>query len=186
MSVDTEILDWVGQHRSPAVTAAARGAMDLGMSDAVVLGVALAGLVVVAVRRWWWQAIALGAAVLGAQAVARALKELIQRPRPAGELTIVQVGAFSMPSTVAAMTAAGAVVGYLVVSWPGAYRGWVLGAIVAVLIGIGAAMVYLGAHWPTDLLVGWAVGAVVGVVVLWVVRGVARRLPVRRGGARPA
>ena len=38
-------------------------------------------------------------------------------------------------------------------------RTYILGVAIALTLLIGATRVYLGVHWPTDVLAGWAVGA---------------------------
>ena len=43
------------------------------------------------------------------------------------------------------------------------------------MVVVGAAMVYLGAHWLTDVLVGWAVGAGVAAALAVPFRRLARR-----------
>ncbi|MCM6773926.1 phosphatase PAP2 family protein [Nocardia sp. CDC159] len=166
MSLDLDILRWLSQHRTPALTTVARWAMDMGADAAVIAVAGLAGLIVVVVKRWWWQGIMIAVAAAVAVVTAGVFKVLIQRARPSGELVVVEVGGFSMPSTVAAMTAAVVVATYLALPWSAKARGWVA-APLAVIVGlIGLAMVYLGAHWPTDVLAGWAVGAGAGAAVV--------------------
>lgn len=88
-----------------------------------------------------------------------------------------------MPSTVAAMTAAVAVTAHSVLPWPAEHRRWVGGVIAALLVSIGIAMVYLGAHWPTDVPAGWGLGAAVAGIVMMVARVASRRV---RKSAAPA
>lgn len=69
----------------------------------------------------------------------------------------------SFPSTHATDTAAAVAV----FSWA-APRLTPLGLAVVVLVGVSR--VYLGAHWPTDVLAGWALGAAVGAAMVFLAR----------------
>ncbi|WP_158675643.1 phosphatase PAP2 family protein [Nocardia stercoris] len=179
MSFDRDIVTWFAGHRTPVLTTAARWAMELGTGEPGMAVLAVLFVAAVVVGRWWRAGFTIGVSVLLAQAVARALKQVVARPRPPGDLAAVQVGAYSMPSTVAAMTAALAVALYAVVQWRRGFRPYAAALLVTGLGVIACAMVYLGAHWPTDVLAGWCVGALVGFIVIRLSRTVFRGLLLR-------
>lgn len=97
--------------------------------------------------------------------LADTLKLVIGRPRPPASLALVHATGPSMPSTVAASTAAVATV-LVATAAVARRRGGVLPLALSIVVGgtvlVGAALVYLGAHWPADVLAGWALGGIVG------------------------
>ncbi len=102
----------------------------------------------------------LGASVMALQS---GLKQFIDRPRPRLWPWLVSASGPAMPSGHALASAAFyPLLGHLLARWhpPGArvYRafGWLLPPL------IGCGRVYLGVHWPSDVLVGWALGALLG------------------------
>ncbi|HEX5469843.1 MAG TPA: phosphatase PAP2 family protein [Gaiellaceae bacterium] len=117
------------------------------------------------------------ASVWSADLAALGLKHAIDRPRPRLSIPeahpLMGAGGDSMPSGHAATAFAGAVV--LTYLWRrGAPFFFVLAAAIAF------ARIYVGVHYPTDVLAGAALGAVVGAV--WVV---ALRPPRPSAGGRP-
>ena len=178
---DLEIARWMADHRSEPVTQVARALEDLGTNHGVFTLVALAVLLVVGILRLWWGLLSVFLAWFAALVVMAPLKDVFDRPRPPADLAITTLGSSSFPSTHAIITSA-AVVAVLMARWwtsPRMHRiaAW-LGAIL--VVGSGAAMVYLGGHWTTDVLAGWFIGVTVsgGFMLLW------RRLPLP-GGNRP-
>lgn len=53
---------------------------------------------------------------------------------------------------------------------PQPYASIAVGLLVALIVLIGISRVYLGAHYATDVLVGWLVGAVGLAIIIWIVR----------------
>ncbi len=91
------------------------------------------------------------------------LKKVIQRPRPFTDHPETRLLAgrgmsYSMPSGHAAIWGAVTVVTFLYYR-----RRWV--PMAAVGLGVGVSRMYLGVHYPTDVLAGWAVGVTYGALV---------------------
>ncbi len=121
----------------------------------------------VAVGAWcWWRgrradAVLAVGAMAGASLVFRLLKVLLDRARPPVADRLVTETNESLPSGHATMSMV--VVGTIVVlAWAGRSalaRAAMVVAAAAWVGAVGATRVYLGVHWVSDVLAGWAVGA---------------------------
>jgi membrane-associated phospholipid phosphatase len=138
---------------------------ELGGTTTVMLVTAAAALALGAVRHWRGAA-ALALAVLGTQVVVAAGKAVVARPRPADAIAVIDPSGWSFPSAHSASAVALYVMLALIAThlWRGRLRPAVaFGAAGTVVALVGLSRIYLGAHYPTDVLAGWLVG---GVLVL--------------------
>lgn len=133
----------------------------LGGTTVLTLVTLFAGAVLLARRKW-----ALALFVMGTIAVAAtansALKDLFLRDRPNIVPHLVEVSSASFPSGHAMNSAT--VYLTLAALLAAAERSWrvravLMGGAVGLTLLIGFSRVYLGVHWPTDVLAGWTVGA---------------------------
>ncbi len=139
------------------------------------------------VWRLWvnWRQSVLAASVLGVLVGAgdfagAQLKFWIARPRPCQILSNVHEltacgASFSLPSNHALNAATAAA--FLWVLFPSTR--WV-GVALAALVGLSR--IYLGAHYPTDVLAGWAFGGALGLGAGYAVATLLRARDVSRGG----
>ena len=118
--------------------------------------------------RRWREALMLLVASGGGLVITNLLKDLFQRDRPPAILHAVPAINASFPSGHAALSATVFLtLGALVAHFAERRRVRVYALTVAVILSVlvGCSRVYLGVHWPTDVLGGWCVGA--GWALLW-------------------
>ncbi len=118
-------------------------------------------------RRYWRDALFFGFAVGGSALLNVLIKHVFARERPSLWVSISPEATFSFPSghAMGSMTLGLAVV---VLCWPTRWR-WRAVAVAAPLVFlVGASRVYLGVHYPSDILGGWlaACGWVLGIAML--------------------
>jgi undecaprenyl-diphosphatase len=114
-------------------------------------------------------------AVGGGAALSEALKFSFARPRPDFVAHLAEVQSASFPSGHAMLSAITYLtLGALLASVHKQRRvkALLIGAGVILTVLVGASRVYLGVHWPTDVLAGWLLGAA-WAYLCWII---ARRL----------
>lgn len=118
------------------------------------------------------------ASVGGGALVGTLLKSLFLRARPDVVPHLVQVDSASFPSGHAMNSAVvyltlGALLARSMGDWR--IRGYLLMVSMLLVVLIGFTRIYVGVHWPTDVLAGWAVGAAWAILCSVVAQALQRR-----------
>ena len=176
-----EVLEGDGRRFDEAVLLALRNPADpadpigprwleLAVRDITALGgipvlglLSLLALGWLVLRRRWRSVVLLFLALPGGLLVNTLLKRGFDRPRPGLVAHLVEVGTSSFPSGHAMLSAIGFLtLGALMAG--GAERrrerGYILGAAIGLTLLVGASRVYLGVHWPSDVIAGYIMGTV--------------------------
>jgi undecaprenyl-diphosphatase len=110
------------------------------------------------------------------------IKELIDRPRPTGDIVDIRASITSPSFPAGHVMSPTVLYGFLAAiaiarpAWLVALRIAIVTFAACLLVASGLVNLYLGVHWPTDILGGWLWGA----VVVFVALAVARSLPLER------
>lgn len=158
------------------LTPLAHAATELGGTPLLTLAtLILAGWF--AMRREWRFLAILLAAALGETLLSSVLKDLFDRPRPDVVPHLVHVSSESFPSGHASSAAAiFLTIAALVAArmQTRALRIYVFAAAGLLALLVGASRVYLGVHYPTDIIGGWSLGAAWAAIVWAAARRFAR------------
>lgn len=159
---DMRMADWLHAHSSPSGIRAFAAISWLG-SPLVVSGLGIAVAILLAIRRSWLLFTGWIAAYAGAGLLDTILKHLIRRPRPPYAAAFIHHASFSFPSghAMGSLVAYG-MFAYLLIFWVESRQTQVaVVAISAVLIvAIGFSRLYLGVHYFSDVVGGYAAGVV--------------------------
>jgi undecaprenyl-diphosphatase len=182
-AADEAVLRWVHARSTPFLNEVAVEITALGGSATVVM-VVLVASVFLWVAEHRWSVLLLWVAMLGETVLSIALKAAFARPRPdVFPWQVENVKLASFPSG-HAMTAAVVylTVAYLVMRLEArrALRTVTLTAAVLLVVVIGLSRIYLGVHYPSDVVAGWVAGfawatfCTLGIEMLRVRRGARR------------
>lgn len=184
---------WFLEHRGRLLTDAAIVVTTSGSGVPAYLLAAAAGAL--AVRRggreqpeWWpvswWQGAGGAAVALAAGQLVRAgLAAAIGRPRPPRADWAWHAGGPALPSGHATTSGLVAALGLLALAGAGRrVRTVGTAGILAWAGAVGLTRVYLGVHWPTDVVAGWLLAATLALVVRALLERSARPLRQPRGG----
>jgi membrane-associated phospholipid phosphatase len=158
--LDTALREWAIENRSTGWTVTLTVVSMLG-SSLVLAPVAVVLAMVLGMRGHRADALLVSLTTLGAILLGPLLKSVIERPRPDRD-HLVEVNSWAYPSghSLTSMAVIGLLV-VLTVRYVESRR-WRVTAVVAgglLVVSVGISRVYLGVHWPTDVLAGWLIGA---------------------------
>ncbi|HKJ65524.1 MAG TPA: phosphatase PAP2 family protein [Desulfopila sp.] len=129
---------------------------------AILVAICLAVLGFLLLQKKWGMVVFTAAAVTGGFLLSSTLKRFFDRPRPdiVPHSTYVMTASFpsghSMLSAVVFLTLGGLLARYISNR---RLKIYVLTLSVLTTVTVGCSRVYLGVHWPTDVLAGWTAGA---------------------------
>lgn len=163
----------------PSLEVAMRDLTALGGAVVLVL-LSLATAAALAIRRKYFEVAVLAVAIIGGQLVSLLAKAGFSRPRPELVPHSVEVATSSFPSGHSMMAAVTYLTLAVMLSRNEPRRAmkvfyFALAAILAGLVGVSR--VYLGVHWPSDVLAGWAAGGAWALMVALVAQTLSRRQP---------
>ncbi|MGB5636294.1 MAG: YegS/Rv2252/BmrU family lipid kinase, partial [Waterburya sp.] len=110
-------------------------------------------------RRAYWQVLIFILVGAGALIIDYELKLLFERSRPDlwPSLMSEQTYSFFSESVLQGTVLYGAIAYFLAIRFP-RFAKWIYGGVVLLVGAIGLSSLYLGIHWPLDVLTGWSVG----------------------------
>lgn len=155
---DKTLLLWLHQFSNPILDRLMLTITQLGNPSIVVL-VASVSLAILWLQRYKQEAKVFAIACLGGAVLSTGMKLAFNKPRPELWQRLITEKSFSFPSG----HALGSVVLYgflaylLAIAYPKFSRIIYIVAVVAIM-AIGLSRLYLGVHWPTDVVAGYGIG----------------------------
>lgn len=149
------------------------------------LTLAAAGFLVAA--RKWGMAAFVVIAIAGGGLAANLLKWVFVRARPDLVPHLVSVDSASFPSAHAMNSAVTFLTLGVLLSRTqkdGRLKAYLMGVAIFLTLIVGFSRVYLGVHWPTDVVAGWAVGAAWAILCSLVAARLQQRHAIEREGEK--
>ena len=160
--IDQPVLDWSVGMRTPESSRLVTDFTDLGGTVGMPLIAVLAGVGLAIAWHRWTPLVLMAIASAGSLAMTITGKDLAGRARPPQSLAVPPFeSSASFPSghTLNATVVLG-LTAYLLVIWirKRRWRAVVIVVLGLLIVAMGLSRVYLGHHWLTDVIAGWAIG----------------------------
>ena len=151
---DQPLLKWAETWHSPTVDRVFLFFSQIGYQWGVV-PIDIALIAVLALLRKPRELLFASIALVGSALLNVAAKHFFGRARPTLWDSISPETTFSFPSghAMGSMTLAAV---FVLLAWRTRWRWWVMALMVPFVLMVGASRIYLGVHFPSDILAGWA------------------------------
>lgn len=157
---DTNVLLVIQQLQQPWLTPMMVLITDIGDPTVLVILCVIVSVWLV-IRKHKSEAMTVAIAAFGALGLNFLLKQIFERNRPALWSRVVEVKFYSFPSGHAMLSIViYGILGYLLTTRYPNQRGWMILATSVLIVLIGFSRMYLGVHWLTDVIAGYAAGFV--------------------------
>jgi membrane-associated phospholipid phosphatase len=170
---DHPVVWFLAAHRPPWSITAARVITDIGSPMGAAVTAVVAGVALAWVRRSWLPLLVFALGTGGIGMINMTVKRLVGRGRPPLATAVLNEQGFSFPSG----HTVGTTVVWLLSAWVVGH--WVIGrravqvavwtGALLMIVAVGTTRVYLGVHFPSDVLAGWTLGATWAVTIALVV-----------------
>lgn len=161
LSFDKGIIDWVQSFISDAMTVVMRVITEIGFIYVIFPIMLVTLYILLFKKKHYWEAVMLIGALGGGDLIKVTIKNILQRARPEFH-QLVQEGGYSFPSghTMASITFYGMFAYIIWLNSPHRKGLRTTVAIVAplIILLVGVSRIYLGVHYPTDVVAGYAIG----------------------------
>lgn len=174
--VDAGITAAVRSPELSALLSPLQGITELGSTRAVLIVAVLTLALALAIGPWL-RGVAGALTMVLVSVLNSSLKLAIARERPELLEAIIQERGYSFPSGHAALGMVAYGILAVVIGrsrLPRAVRAGLIGALLLLVLLIGLSRVWLGFHYPTDVLAGWIAGAVIVLLYASLTRTVSR------------
>lgn len=158
---DVTVTAYIKSFGSSWVTMIMKAISDLGSPAALSVFGAGTALYAWFIRRHIWDTVLVPITLLGGAVLNTALKSLFHRQRP-GWPHLVEVTGLSFPSGHAMMSYIfyGLLIYLFWLNFSNRWLNWLCSAVFSLLVlAIGISRIYLGVHYPSDVLAGFAAGS---------------------------
>ncbi|MGV3487706.1 MAG: phosphatase PAP2 family protein [Tuberibacillus sp.] len=156
---DLTIITWVQSFISPDMTSVMKFFTFMG-SAAGVIGSGIIAVILMLINKKWWETLFFIIAVSGSRLFNELLKWLFHRARPDVHRLITETG-YSFPSghSMSSIVIYGMIMFFLVLF----FTKWWAKAIAILIFSllilfIGLSRIYLGVHYPSDVIAGFSAG----------------------------